>query len=45
MITLNDVAASYHEMYLSCLNAGFTSEQAIYIVVELWVAKATTPHG
>ena len=45
VITLNDVAASYHEMYLACVNAGFTETQAIYLVGQVWVAKATAPHG
>lgn len=35
MTTLNEAAAAAHELYLSYVEAGFTEEQALTIVVGL----------
>ena len=45
MITLNDVAASYHEMYLSCVKAGFSPLEAVYLVGQVWAASAVNARG
>lgn len=39
MQTLKDVAISYHELYLSLLEAGFSRDQSTYLVANAWFAN------
>ncbi len=41
-MTLAEAAIGLHELYLSFINAGFTTDQAMYLVGEIVAVQAQT---